>query len=778
MRDPRSGAAGRDVPAAARSATALAALCVLLYPLPLPDAVRTGLMAAVALLSVTCLVVGVRLHRPRPLSPWLLMPCLAVLFLPGNALRPWSTSQDGFGRYVPDVFTLSAYLLLAAALARLARAHGGLRREVVCDVGVVAAAGALAAARFLVLPTTQVPGRSTAESVLAGAYPLVDVLLLTLGVDLVLSGPRRRSHHLLVAALAALLVGDLLYAAYGVRGVLVPPDVVNTPFLAAYVLVALAALHPSQAPGPPPPAAAAAAAAPLDAWSLRRLPLLVAALAAVTVVVAVPPADEGPLLRLATGLALGVVLALLLVRAVSAVDGQARARAVLQHRAGHDALTGLPNRQEVERVLGERLAARRAPGTADWLLYVDLDGFKRVNDTWGHACGDQLLRAVAGRLRAVLPPPAVVGRLSGDEFVVLATTAAGAVEDLARRVLAVVEEPVRLDVAEVVVTGSVGVAEVRGSADQTLRDADTAMYRAKRRGRAQWAVFDESMRTALGNEMELELDLRRALERDAFELVYQAVVDLPTGVPVGVEALLRWHRPASGPVPPAVFVPVLEASGLIVPVGARVLRTAVRQLARWHREGLVGPSFGMSVNVSPHQLLHPSFPGAVEEALREEGVDGALLTLEITESSMLAEDAGTTAVLEHLRRLGVGLAVDDFGTGYSALSYLRALPVTAVKVDRSFVSALHDPHGPTGDEAVVRAVVAVGRALGLRVTAEGVETAGQARVLRALGVELGQGWLWHRAGAAHEVARLLGAAPAAPPAPGAGDPRLNPAGEG
>ncbi|NAZ87465.1 EAL domain-containing protein [Kineococcus sp. T90] len=751
--------------AGARIAITVAAACPLLYLLPLPEAARTALLVAVALVSITCLVVGVRAHRPVPRSPWVFLPCVAVLFLGGTAVRPWGAEHGGAARYLEDAFLLPGYLLLAAALVRLVRAHGGLRREVLCDVGVVAAAGALAAARFLVVPAAELPGRDALTSVLAATYPLIDVLLLTLGVDLVLSGPRRRSHQLLTAALVALLVGDLLYAAYGVEGVLVPPEPANAPFLGAYVLVALAAVHPSQAPVAVPPAPAPA---PLDAWSLRRLPLLGVALVAVTLLVAVPVPGGGLALRVTTGLALAVVLGLLVVRAVSAVDGQARARAVLQHRANHDALTGLPNRQEVERLLSERLAAPAPPGAATWLLYVDLDGFKRVNDTWGHSCGDELLRAVGARLRAAAPPPAVVGRLSGDEFVVLATTSAAAARELAQRVLGVVERPVPLRAAEVVVTGSVGVAEARGTADQTLRDADTAMYRAKRRGRAQWAVFDDSMRTAVDSEIELELDLRRAVEREELRVAYQAVVDLPAGTPAGVEALLRWERPGAGPVSPAVFVPVLEDSGLIVPVGRWVLRTAVRQLARWRAQGLAGPSFVMSVNVSPRQLLHPAFPGAVEELLREEGVDGAGLTLEITESSMLTSDAATTAVLERLRALGVALAVDDFGTGYSALSYLRALPVTAVKVDRSFVSGLH---GSTGDEAVVRAVVAVGRALGLRVTAEGVETPEQARLLAELGVALGQGWLWHRAGPPGEVARLLRGEPTPlPPAPApAGD---------
>ncbi|WP_432493957.1 putative bifunctional diguanylate cyclase/phosphodiesterase [Kineococcus gypseus] len=734
-----------------------AACCVLLYPLPLPGGVRAALMLAVGALSVACQLIGVRVHRPAPRAAWRLMPWMAGLFLLGAVARPWSAGAGGAGAHLADAFTLSGYLVLGVALTRLVRAHGGLRREVVCDVGIVAAAGALAAARFLVEPTTSVPGRDALTSVLAGTYPLIDVVLLALAVDLVLSGPRHRSHRLLTAATAALLTGDLLYAVYGVQGVLVPPDPVNVPFLLAYLLIALATLDPSQATG-----GGRAGAEPLDAWSLRRLPLLAAALAALTALVALPAGDGR--LQVATALALAVALCLLVLRAVSAVNGQARARAVLQHRASHDPLTGLPNRQELERLLEQRLAAPPAAPVRTWLLYVDLDGFKRVNDTWGHSGGDELLRAVADQLREVVrevPSRAVVARLSGDEFVILADGDAAGAEDLAQRVLHAVERPAHLSVAEVVLSASVGVAEAHTSAAATLRDADTAMYRAKNRGRAQWAVFDESMRTALGGEIELELALRYAVDEGALTVAYQAIVDLPAHRPVGVEALLRWERPLLGPVSPVDFVPVLEDSGLIVPVGRFVLRTAVHQLARWREAGLVDAAFVMSVNVSPRQLLHPSFPGAVEEVLAETGVEGASLTLEITESSVLSNDPSTTEVLQRLRRLGVGLAVDDFGTGYSALSYLRAFPVTAVKVDRSFVSGLD---GSAGDAAVVRAVVGVARALGLHVTAEGVETPVQSRVLADLGVERGQGWLWHRAGAPDDVAALLARAGAGVPA--------------
>jgi len=278
------------------------------------------------------------------------------------------------------------------------------------------------------------------------------------------------------------------------------------------------------------------------------------------------------------------------------------------------------------------------------------------------------------------------------------------------------------------------------------------MYQAKRAGRHQWLLYDATMRSDRGAAIELELELRHAVDEGGLDLAYQLIVDIDDTRPVGTEALLRWERPLAGAVSPVVFVPILEETGLIEGVGLWALQRALRQLARWRREELVDEAFTMSVNVAPRQLLDPRFTERVAGLLRETGVDGTSLVLEITESAMLTEADAATVNLAGLRALGVGLAVDDFGTGYSALSYLRTLPVTRVKIDRSFVSQLGESRN---DEALVRAVVAVSQALGLGVTAEGIETPAQHEVLRRLGVGHGQGWLWARAAAPDDVALTL-----------------------
>jgi len=732
------------------AAFALAAAVLVLVYLAGPPSAQDATLAVAGVTAVAALVVGCVRRRPQPQAPWWLLGVAGALFLAGSALRPWSLAQPGATSYLGDEVTLTGYAALLLALLRLARAHGGLRREVLCDVLITAATGALAAVQHLVVPSVLL-GQALGLSVLTAAYPLADVVLVALVLDVLFSAPRHRSHQLLGLAVVALLVGDTWYAWWCREGTLLAPAVVSTPFLIGYLLIAAAALHMPRSGG------GAGTPAPrrgVDAWSPRRLAVLGASLVALLVLVAVGSAAPSPATRWATVAAVAVVLLLLVVRAVSAVNGQARARAVLAHRASHDGLTGLPNREELHRLVELRCAAPRPEGTAHWLLYLDVDGFKRVNDSWGHQTGDELLVEVAGRLRAVAGPQATLARTAGDEFVVVLTATPGAVAACAEELLAAVAAPVRLGASEAVVTASLGVAEVHADVETALREADTAMYQAKRAGRRQWLLHDDTMRTDHGAAIQLEADLRRAVEAEGLAVAYQFVVDVADGRPVGTEALLRWDRPAGGSVSPVAFVPVLEETGLIQTVGLWVLRRALHQLADWRRAGLVDARFTMSVNVSPRQLLDPAFSARVGRLLAECGVDGPGVVLEITESSMLTEADAATDNLAALRALGVGLAVDDFGTGYSALSYLRTLPVTRVKIDRSFVSGLGSAGGES-DEALVRAVVAVSRALGLGVTAEGIETPAQQEVVRRLGVDHGQGWLWAKAAPGAEVTAAL-----------------------
>jgi diguanylate cyclase (GGDEF)-like protein len=722
-----------------------AVVLTVVYLLPLPDAVRSTGMSVFGVSALVVSAVVVRRRRPGPAWSWSLVPVCAGLFLLGSALRPWANGRAGLAAFAPDPFSLAGYALLVVVLARMARAVGGLRREVVVDVLVASLAGAAAAVQFLVLPVLEVPGRSVVWSVLAGVYPLFDVVLVVLALDLIMSAPGVVAHRWLCGAVACLLVGDVGYAVMTRLGRSAPPTAFDAPFLVAYFLLVVAVLHL-----PRPGAAPVAPAPTYDAWSAPRLVVLCVSLLGAAFLASVRT-DQGLVGQVAAFTLLCVMIGLVLVRAVAAVNGQAAARAVLEHRATHDALTDLPGRDEFERRVTALTAGSRGSG-GHVVLFVDLDGFKRVNDTHGHVVGDLLLQEVSTRLRTVAPEGSVTARLAGDEFVLAVPGPEAAAVRCARDLLDALRRPVRLPVGDVLVSASVGVAPVLTTLSVALREADLAMYRAKSEGRNRFVLWDDALRRAVGDEVEFELDLRCAVAEQTLEVHYQAIVSIATGVPRGVEALLRWNHPLHGPISPAVFVPVLEETGLVLEVGQWVLDTALADLAGWRDAGVVGEDFLLSVNVSPRQLLEEEFADTVRDRLAAHGVAGTALLLEITESSMLEKDDRTLHLLDRLRGLGVGLAVDDFGTGYSALSYLRSFPVTRVKVDRSFVSGL----GRDGtDAAVVRAVVAVSEALGLAVTAEGVETEEQRAVLAGLGVGHGQGWLWHRAESAGDVARHL-----------------------
>ncbi len=447
------------------------------------------------------------------------------------------------------------------------------------------------------------------------------------------------------------------------------------------------------------------------------------------------------------------------------------AEAALTHQAFHDPLTGLPNRALFLDRLGHALARSSDRPDAVAVVFLDLDNFKVVNDSLGHDAGDRLLVAAAERLRGCARPGDTVARLGGDEFVLLLEDAQGRLdaEAAAARVADCLRSPFRVAGHELFVAPSIGVAlgggDRRGAGD-LLREAGVALYHAKRAGKARHALFEPRMDERAWARLRLEGELRRALAAGEFRLSYQPLVDLATGRVAEVEALVRWEHPERGTVPPDAFVPVAEESGLIVPLGSWVLEEACRQARAWHRERPDGPPLSVSVNLSVRQFQHPGVVADVARVLRETGLEPRLLTLEITESVAMDEEADTAAALRGLKALGVRLAVDDFGTGYSAFAYLRRCPVDALKIDRSCVAGLgRNPE----DEAFVRAVVAFARMMGLEVTAEGIETDGQVTELRALGCERGQGFYFAAPLPAEVLTELLGAAPrwaaAAPAAP-------------
>jgi diguanylate cyclase (GGDEF)-like protein len=436
----------------------------------------------------------------------------------------------------------------------------------------------------------------------------------------------------------------------------------------------------------------------------------------------------------------------------------AHAEARLTHQALHDSLTGLANRSLLHDHLTHALArAERARSTVG-VLFLDLDNFKTINDSLGHAAGDELLIEIGRRLAGVLRGSDLAARLGGDEFVV-------ACEDLndpqdiplvAERLMGELNREVLVSGQSVVVSASMGVAlsQHGTNADDLLRDADDAMYRAKHHGKGHWEIADEELQATATRILKLEAELRTALSRAQLVLHYQPVIDLATSALVGVEALLRWQHPQRGLLLPDAFLDVAEESRLIAPIGAWALQQASRQAADWQqRFGDRAPV--VAVNVSSHQIGHHGLSEQTRDIIAAYDLAPAGLTLEITERQALDLAESSAAELRELAELGIGLAVDDFGTGYAGFHYLRRLPVDTLKIDRSYVAGLGLDRT---DTAITRGVIAIGQSLGLTVIAEGVETIDQSNSLAEMGCPQGQGWLWFPALPAPEIDTLLGAA--------------------
>ena len=408
------------------------------------------------------------------------------------------------------------------------------------------------------------------------------------------------------------------------------------------------------------------------------------------------------------------------------------------HQAHHDALTGLPNRTFFLERLGEALEGAAARDRRPGVLFLDLDQFKRVNDTLGHSAGDRLLQQVAARLLAVAGPEDTVARVGGDEFILLVPAIAEVrqAEELAGRILRAIEEPIEIAGRRLFVTTSLGISLFPtdgADAEALLTSADVAMYRAKELGRNGYQLCSADLSARVFARLTLESELRLALERREFDLFYQPQLDVASGRAVGFEALLRWRHPERGLVPPDEFVAAAESSFLIDALGRWALSTACRQIVAWDV-----PDLRLAVNLSPHQLVRGDLLATIDAILEETGMPPERLDLEITESAAVAEIAATSELLSSLRRRGIRIAIDDFGAGHASLSYLRQLPLDALKIDREFVRGIDE--GRQG-VAIVTAIIELAHGLGLQVIAEGVETERQLELLSARGCDLFQGYL-------------------------------------
>ncbi len=440
---------------------------------------------------------------------------------------------------------------------------------------------------------------------------------------------------------------------------------------------------------------------------------------------------------------------------VAVALGTARRDQELDRQAHYDALTQLPNRLLGLQELGRAVAAAERQQRNLAVMFVDLDGFSAVNDSLGHAAGDQLLVQTAARLRAGVRKSDIVARLGGDELaVVLTEVREGADAALvARNVIDSLSGPYELGVSSAFVSASIGIVLYPAdgaSAEDLLRHADLAMYRAKQQGRGQYAFFEASMNAEVRRRVELEAELRLALERSEFELHYQPQLELRSGRLIGGEALIRWRHPVKGLVPPLQFIGQAEANGLIEPIGRWALETACAQFVAWREQGI--PIEQVSVNVSPRQFRNPDFVGVVAAALESSGMPAGALRLEITESAVLEDHGAVQANLAALVRLGTPLELDDFGTGYSSLAHLQRLPVAAIKLDRAFT---HQMESKDSSRAVVQAAIDMAHALGKTVVAEGVENAEQLALLQRLGCDTMQGYFIGRPVPVADFAQLL-----------------------
>jgi diguanylate cyclase (GGDEF)-like protein len=709
-----------------------------------PVTLLLPLFLVIASGSITAVVLGTRHHLPSAeRGPWRALTGALSAFLLGAILRavlPGAlATPPGPVALVPDLLIVPGYLMLGYSFLDLLRRRRAAADDAArIDAVLMGLGAAFATWTFFIAPRVGSRETLTVPELVAAFFPVIDVLLLVLVLQLLLTGGgRRASMWLIGAACSVMFVADLLFAVQEGDSLGLDERSFDVLFMVSYVCLAIAALHPSMRG-----LTKAQRTITEDLRPARMVGIAAVLIAPAVLATLSPPSTVwNGVVRIA----LSVLLTLaVLIRIVRANNSRARAEQDARRRATHDPLTDLPNRE---------LLATTVTGWCDRatdarqeisLLFIDLDRFKMVNDHWGHEVGDELLCAVAGRLGGMVRSEDLVCRIGGDEFVIALASPSHTrlAESLAERLIAEFAEPFTLSVGNVVITPSIGVAlsEGAGEALELIRDADTAMYKAKGSGRNKYAMFDTSLRDLLHTRVRLEQALRGALERGELAVFYQPIIDLETDELTGFEALMRWNSPQLGAVSPLDFIPIAEETGLIERSGAWLLEEAAGQLVTWSAERLDNArSLHMSVNVSVRQLRDARLIETVRDVLARTGLPAEALWLEITESGVMEDLEVALITLRGLRELGVTMSIDDFGTGYSSLSYLNRLPVGILKIDRSFINGVGEDGA---NEPIVRAVLAMAHAMGHQVVAEGVETAVQRDWLRTLGCDLAQGYLY------------------------------------
>ena len=689
-----------------------------------------------AFVLVIAAVVSARAHH----GDWRVWGGLLVIaVLSGVSQYLASPALGSASHFAAEVLALAVQAILVAGLLIVAKRRIG--REplgVLADASIIALGAWLVCWILLLRPLIEASSDGAGTVTVRGiSLSLGVVVLLVLAALLFGDAENGPVVWLATGAIVASLTGDVLWAMHDAELASIDASIRNAPYVLALFAAAATLLHPSAsnlvAQG------AYQSLRPL-AW---RLVLVTAGLVVPMTVFTLTDAQDTSD-RVVRSSALLVLASAVLLRIVLGV----RSNAILQQRlitsAQTDALTGLPNRSLMLEHVDTALRTAWRDGRQPSVLFIDVDRFKNINDSLGHAAGDDVLMAVAERLRLVLPDYCVVGRIAGDEFVVLDPRSVGQSDAilLADRVLESFHEPLALRQGDVFVSASIGVSTYRpsvtNSADDLLRHADTAMYRAKESGRNCVAIFDESMLESVTQRLAVETALYRALERRELRLVHQPIIDVGLGEVVGFEALMRWDREDGSTVSPAEFIPIAEETGTIVPIGSWALLEALTHLSEWIAAGWCPRDATMAVNVSPRQLNDPNFVNVVSEALTRAHIPARQLWLEVTENVMISQPDQALVALTKLGDLGVRIAIDDFGTGYSSLSLLQRFPIHRLKIDRSFVAGVADKEEA---RALVRTIIAMCDSLGLDTVAEGVESVSQLHALGELHCAKAQGYL-------------------------------------
>jgi len=682
-------------------------------------------------------VVGVFFNKPDR-RVWLTLLLLVVALIVAQIFDN-RDSNTVFAQALSETLFLIVQLILVVGLfITVQRRFGRDPINVIFDSLIIGLGS-----WFLIWVAFLNPARDLSQDVVSvtairGATLATSAIVIFLLATL-LFGDTKRTPAVWLASSAIIcsLIGDLLYATNQSGRYEIATRIANAPYVASLFLVSATVLHPSVS------ALASHSAKRLKQPLLSRLILTTTSLVVPVLVLALTnPTNETD--RTVRAISIFVLALAVTTRVIFAVRANSSLQARLIESAQTDALTSLPSCALMIEHVAAAIENSRFNGYTPTVLFIDVDRFKNINDSLGHSAGDDVLVSVAHRLRVALPERCIVGRISGDEFVVLDANSSNQSDAvlLADMVLESFHEPLALRQGDVFVSASIGVAifdrEITATADDLLRHADTAMYRAKDAGRNCVAIFDESMLERVNQRLAVETALYRALERRELRLVHQPIIDINLGDVIGFEALMRWDMDDGTNVSPAEFIPIAEETGIIVPIGAWALLEALTHLRGWINQGICRRDASMSVNVSPRQLHDPNFVAVVNEALTRSRMPADQLWLEVTEGVMITQPEQALDTLRRLSELGVRVAIDDFGTGYSSLSFLQRFPIHRLKIDRTFISELAVD---VNARSLVKTIIAMADSLGLDVVAEGVETVEQLHSLGDLQCSKAQGYL-------------------------------------